>query len=82
MSKSFGSDESFASCGRQKATAEMRLKAQRLQAEAKGWLSLANALDSIEREATQPRPDGGEGGAHIGAGSAAEMFLWELATRP
>lgn len=66
--------------GRRKATDEMRARAVQLEKQARGWRSLANALDEIEEHAISSQPDGCEGAApYIGVGSAAENFLWALA---
>jgi hypothetical protein len=74
--------EVFSNTQRTSAVTAMRNRAHRLRYEAARWESLANALDEITKYASSQSKDGGEGGPHIGVGSAPEELLWELATRP
>ena len=75
-------DEAFSIAHRMSAVDAIRHRAKQLRQKAARWESLANSLEEIERYAHSQSKDGNESGPHIGAGSAAEELLWELATKP
>jgi hypothetical protein len=74
--------ETFSVGQRMSAVNAMRARANHLRKKAARWDELASALEEITRYANSQSKDGGEGGPHIGVGSAPEELLWELATRP
>jgi hypothetical protein len=81
MNPSNKSQEASSKVRRISAITAMRDRANRLRRRAARWEELANALDKIEKYAISQSKDGSEGSPHIGAGSASEEFLWELASK-